>query len=146
MPQMWKNYAAGFMDNQVRVIDHDANDRTTSEGQAYAMFFALVANDGARFDGLLHWTEVNLASGDLASHLPAWSWGKAPNGKWGVLDVNSASDADVWMAYTLLEAGVAWKEAHYTWLGCACQENRGRRGDGNPGIGNRVAAGRERIP
>src|SRR5438105_1905284 len=90
---------AGFMDNQVRVIDHDSGDRTTSEGQAYATFFALVANDRSRFDGLLHWTEINLASGDLTSHLPAWSWGKNPNNKWGVLDSNSASDADLWMAY-----------------------------------------------
>jgi endoglucanase len=116
---LWKSYAAGFLDNQIRVIDHDANDRTTSEGQAYAMFFALVANDRARFDGLLHWTETNLAAGDLASQLPARSWGKGPNGKWGVLDRNSASDADVWMAYTLLEAGSAWKEVHYSWLGTA---------------------------
>lgn len=116
---LWKSYAVGFMDNQIRVIDHDAGDRTTSEGQAYAMFLALVANDRARFDGLLHWTETNLAGGDLTSHLPAWSWGKGPNGKWGVLDSNSASDADVWIAYALLEAGSAWKEAHYTWLGTA---------------------------
>src|SRR5689334_21392002 len=89
-PTLWKSYTAAFMDNQIRVIDHDANDRTTSEGQAYAMFFALVANERTRFDGLLHWTEMNLASGDLTSHLPAWSWGKGPNGKWGVIDTNSA--------------------------------------------------------
>ncbi len=88
---LWKSYAAGFMDNQIRVIDHDSGDRTTSEGQAYAMFFALVANDRSRFDGLLHWTEINLASGDLTSHLPGWSWGKNPSNKWGVLDNNSAS-------------------------------------------------------
>ncbi len=116
---LWKSYAAAFMDNQVRVIDHDAGDRTTSEGQAYAMFFALVANDRSRFDGLLHWTETNLASGDLATHLPSWLWGRGPNDKWGVLDSNSASDADVWMAYTLLQAGKAWNEPHYTSLGTA---------------------------
>src|SRR3989442_10032909 len=116
---LWKSYAAAFMDNQIRVIDHDAGDRTTSEGQAYAMFFALVANDRPRFDGLLRWTEVNLASGDLTSHLPAWAWGKGPNNKWGTIDSNSASDADVWIAYTLLQAGSAWKEPHYTWLGTA---------------------------
>ncbi len=116
---LWKSYAAGFMDNQIRVIDHDSGDRTTSEGQAYAMFFGLVANDRLRFDGLLHWTEINLASGDLTSHLPAWSWGKNPGNKWGVLDSNSASDADLWMAYALLEAGKAWNEPHYTWLGTA---------------------------
>ena len=118
-PAIWKSYGSTFMDNQIRVIDHDAGDRTTSEGQAYAMFFALVANDRERFDRLLRWTETNLASGDLTSHLPAWSWGKGPNNKWGVLDNNSASDADLWMAYSLLEAGSAWKEPRYTWLGTA---------------------------
>ena len=60
----------------MRVVDHDAGDRTTSEAQAYAMFFALVANDRPRFDGLLGWTERNLASGDLQLNLPAWLWGR----------------------------------------------------------------------
>ena len=116
-PSLWKSYTAAYMDNQVRVIDHEGGDRTTSEGQAYAMFFALVANDRSRFDGLLHWTEMNLAEGDLTAHLPAWSWGRDKNNKWGVLDTNSASDADVWMAYALLAAGKAWNDPHYTTIG-----------------------------
>lgn len=118
-PAIWKSYSAAFMDNQVRVIDHDSNNRTTSEGQAYGMFFALVANDRSRFDGLLRWTEQNLAQGDLASHLPAWLWGNNKNNQWGVLDGNSASDADLWMAYTLLEAGRAWNEPRYSRLGAS---------------------------
>ena len=116
---LWKSYSAAFMDNQVRVIDHDGGDRTTSEAQAYGMFFALVANDRARFDGLLKWTEVNLASGDLTNHLPAWLWGHSKDNRWEVLDSNSASDADLWMAYTLLEAGQAWNEPRYTSIGTA---------------------------
>lgn len=119
---LWRNYTSAFMDNQVRVIDHDAADRTTSEGQAYAMFFALVANDRARFDGLLRWTELNLASGDLRTHLPAWLWGRGANNQWAVLDGNSASDADVWLAYTLLEAGKAWNDSRYTELGAGLAE------------------------
>jgi endo-1,4-beta-D-glucanase Y len=118
-PSLWKSYTAGFMDRQVRVIDHNAGERTTSEGQAYGMFFALVANDRSRFDGLLHWTEQNLAQGDLSAHLPSWLWGRSANGQWRALDSNSASDADVWMAYTLLAAGKAWHEPHYTKLGIA---------------------------
>jgi len=114
---LWKSYASSFMDNQIRVIDRDAGDRTTSEAQAYAMFFALVANDRPRFDGLLRWTEVNLASGDLTGHLPAWLWGKGPKNNWGVLDGNPASDADLWLAYTLIEAGKAWNEPRYSSLG-----------------------------
>ena len=121
-PPLWRSYTSAFMDNQVRVIDHDASDRTTSEGQAYAMFFALVANDRARFDSLLRWTELNLASGDLTTHLPSWLWGRRANGEWGVIDANSASDADVWMAYTLLEAGRAWGQSRYAELGTALAE------------------------
>jgi endoglucanase len=116
---LWDSYAAAFTDNQVRVIDHDAGDRTTSEAQAYAMFFALVANDRSRFDGLLRWTERNLASGDLTTHSPAWLWGRSRDNRWTVLDSNPAADADVWMAYTLVEAGKAWGESKYTRLGIA---------------------------
>lgn len=118
-PRLWSSYATAFMDDQVRVIDRSDRDRTTSEGQAYALFFALVANDRERFDRLLAWTERNLASGDLSAHLPAWLWGRSQNNQWGVLDGNPASDADVWMAYTLLEAGAAWKEPRYTALGAS---------------------------
>jgi endo-1,4-beta-D-glucanase Y len=118
-PSLWRSYVTGFMDDQVRVIDHDAGDRTTSEGQAYGLFFALVANDRTRFDGLLHWTEKNLAAGDLTAHLPAWLWGCGANNQWGVLDSNSAADADLWIAYTLLEAGEAWNEPRYTKVGLA---------------------------
>ena len=78
------------------------------------MFFALVANDHARFDRMLAWTEVNLAQGDLTLHLPAWYWAKDSSGKWKVQDPNSASDADVWMAYTLLEAGRLWNSPRYS--------------------------------
>jgi endoglucanase len=114
---LWEQYTQRFMDGQGRIIDHDAGERTTSEGQSYALFFALVANDHARFDKLLHWTEENLAGGNLTERLPAWSWGQSPNGSWGVLDSNSAADSDLWIAYSLLEAGRLWHEPRYTQLG-----------------------------
>lgn len=116
---LWESYNRSIIDPQGRVIDHSAQDHTTSEGQAYAMFFALVANDRARFDRILHWTEINLASGDLSQHLPAWLWGKSPDGQWKPLDPHPASDADLWMAYTLLEAGRLWHDARYQKLGLA---------------------------
>ena len=115
-PSLWTSYASTFMDDQIRVIDRDAGDRTTSEGQAYGMFFALVANDRVRFDKLLRWTERNLAEGDLSTRLPAWLWGQGADDSWGVLDTNSASDADVWLVYTLYEAGDAWRDPQYTRL------------------------------
>jgi endoglucanase len=116
-PALYQSYVRAFLDNQIRVIDRDTGDRTTSEAQAYAMFFALVANDRSRFDGLLRWSELNLAAGDLTAQLPAWLWGRDSSDRWGVLDTNAAADADVWMAYVLLEAGRAWNDQRYTAIG-----------------------------
>jgi endo-1,4-beta-D-glucanase Y len=114
---LWQAYAGHFIDDQGRVIDRSAGDRTTSEGQAYALFFALVDNDQARFAKLLKWTEVNLAGGDLTVRLPAWNWGKTSGGEWKVRDDNPASDADLWLAFTLLEAGRLWHDPRYANLG-----------------------------
>lgn len=114
---LWNSYAARFIDAQGRVIDSQGGARTTSEGQAYAMFFALAANDRACFDRVLTWTQANLANGNLQTQLPAWLWGKTKDGEWKMLDPNPASDADIWMAYTLVEAGRLWKNPIYTNLG-----------------------------
>lgn len=114
----WGKFRTHFIEESGRVIDPSTPDsRTTSEGQAYSMFFALVANDQESFSRILRWTEDNLAAGDLTSRLPAWLWGKKTDGSWGVLDRNAAADADLWMAYTLIEAGHLWKKPKYRALG-----------------------------
>ncbi|EON11427.1 cellulose synthase complex periplasmic endoglucanase BcsZ [Pandoraea sp. SD6-2] len=114
----WTRFKAGFLSDDGRVVDHSTNDqRTVSEGQAYALTFALIANDRATFDKVLDWTISNLAQGDLTAHLPAWLWGKKDDAQWGVLDGNPASDADMWIAYALGEAGRLWTERRYTALG-----------------------------
>jgi endo-1,4-beta-D-glucanase Y len=115
--RLWQAYAGRFISSDGRVIDPQGGDRTTSEGQSYALFFALVNNDRTRFDKVLGWTEGNLAAGDLGAHLPAWSWGKGKDGNWGALDTNSASDSDLWIAYDLIEAGRLWADPHYAILG-----------------------------
>lgn len=114
---LWEAFKLSFIDARGRVVDHDAGERTTSEGQSYAMFFALAAGDKETFDRLLGWTEQNLAAGDLKSHLPAWLWGRADDGSWRVLDQNSASDADLWLSYTLLQASESWGSERYETLG-----------------------------
>ena len=111
----WQQFKHDFLSADGRVIDvGSADSRTVSEGQSYALFFALVANDRPAFDAILQWTERNLAQGDLTAHLPAWLWGRADDGQWRVLDANASSDADLWIAYALLEAGRAWHERSYT--------------------------------
>lgn len=109
----WDGFKKAFVSDDGRVIDHSQADlRTVSEGQAYGLFFALVAQDRKTFDSLLNWTENNLSSGNLGKQLPAWIWGKQGE-NWGVIDANSASDADLWIAYTLLEAARVWCHAPY---------------------------------
>ncbi len=115
--RLWGSYQQRFVDPQGRVIDWSEGGVTTSEAQSYALFFALVADDRGLFQKILHWTEANLAQGSLARHLPAWRWGRRPNGSWGILDHNSAADADLWLAYTLIQAGRLWGRADYTATG-----------------------------
>lgn len=118
----WEQYQRDYISAEGRVIDPSTPSQiTTSEGQSYGLFFALVANDRAMFEKLLQWTENHLASGDLSAHLPAWQWGKkrpqVDDSPWGILDSNSASDADLWIAYNLLEAGRLWQSRRFLTLG-----------------------------
>ncbi|WP_394559517.1 cellulose synthase complex periplasmic endoglucanase BcsZ [Aquipseudomonas alcaligenes] len=109
----WERFKVDLVSADGRVIDPAQARITTSEGQAYGLFFALVANDRESFRQLLGWTENNLSGGHLGKRLPAWKWGQDEQGKWRVLDGNNASDADLWIAYSLLEAGRLWAVAEY---------------------------------
>ncbi|TDN63424.1 endoglucanase [Paraburkholderia sp. BL10I2N1] len=119
----YRTFVERFVQADGRVIDFSTPEqKTTSEGQSYGLFFALVANDRATFDRLLGWTRANLAGNQFDAsnvRLPSWAWGKKPDGSYGVLDPNSASDSDVWIAYDLLQAGRLWQEPTYTKLGQA---------------------------
>jgi endoglucanase len=140
--RLWQAYAGRFITADGRVLDPQSGDRTTSEGQSYALFFALVNNDRARFDKLLAWTSSNLASGDLGAHLPAWSWGKAKDGHWGALDPNSASDSDLWIAFDLIEAGRLWNDLQYATTGRRLAELISRKEVADlPGFGPAILPG-----
>ncbi len=116
---LWESFRRHAIQSDGRVIERRANDRTTSEAQAYALFFALVANDRGQFERLLSWTQNNLANGDLRKQQPAWLWGPDTASRWRVLDANPAADADFWLAYTLLEAGRLWQVPDYIVTGRA---------------------------
>ncbi|CAB3808973.1 Endoglucanase [Paraburkholderia caffeinitolerans] len=162
----WDAFKHDLLSADGRVIDASTPRQVTvSEGQSYALFFALVANDRQSFDKILTWTENNLAQGDLASHLPGWIWGRTDIGEdgaalpasgasgasasaaaqkpaWGVIDTHSASDADLWIAYTLLEAGRLWNVRRYTALGMLIARNVLRQESADlPGLGRTVLPG-----
>lgn len=111
---LWTQFKAHFIQKNGRVLDASTPKmHSSSEGQSYAMFFALVANDPETFEKLWTWSVVNLADGNIKTTLPAWIWGRDDDGKWGILDKNSASDSDLWFAYDLLEAGRIWGRQDY---------------------------------
>ncbi|WP_346826685.1 cellulose synthase complex periplasmic endoglucanase BcsZ [Serratia inhibens] len=140
----WQQYKQFYISDEGRVIDPSSPNRiTTSEGQSYGLFFALVANDRSAFDKLLEWTENNLAAGDLSAHLPAWLWGEDDKKRWTVLDTNTASDADLWIAYNLLEAGRLWKSRRYQTLGTLLLQRIGREEVADiPGLGLMLLPGK----
>lgn len=111
---LWQAFTTHFIQADGRVLDASTPQKqSTSEGQSYGMFFALVANDRARFDLMWRWSVANLFGGALPGRLPAWLWGQAPDGAWRVLDPNSASDADLWFVYALAEAARLWGHPAY---------------------------------
>jgi endoglucanase len=120
----WAKFKQLYLSEDGRVVDASTDQRVTvSEGQAYALLFALVGNDRVGFDTVLEWTRNNLAHGDLGHSLAAWKWGRAADGRWTVLDANSASDADVWMSYALAEAARLWRTPAYGDISRALSES-----------------------
>ncbi|WP_226954954.1 cellulose synthase complex periplasmic endoglucanase BcsZ [Mesopusillimonas faecipullorum] len=110
----WQVFVDHFLQADGRVLDASTSKQhSSSEGQSYGMFFALVANDRQTFERMWRWTVDNLAQGDIGKHLPAWIWGRDEQGNWGVMDDNSASDAELWFIYALLEAGRRWRRDDY---------------------------------
>ena len=115
---LWPAAARRLITPEGRVLDFSSGNRTTSEGQAYCLFFSLITNDQTRFGRILQWTRNHLAGGDLAANLPAWLFGAPAAGvPPSILDANSAADADLWIAYTLLQAGRHWRQPRYEELG-----------------------------
>jgi len=111
---LWNDFKTNYIKPDGRVVAGSSPQfQSFSEGQAYAMVFALIANDSKTFDQLWRWSIANLFNNNVDSRLPAWTWGRTEDGAWKVLDENSASDADIWYAYALLEAGRLWQRKDY---------------------------------
>ncbi|HEY1051612.1 MAG TPA: cellulose synthase complex periplasmic endoglucanase BcsZ [Prosthecobacter sp.] len=113
----WSAFTGRFLQEDGRIVDLTFEQKSTSEGQSYGLFLALVANDRKSFESILRWSSLNLAHAELGKRLPAWHWGKKEDGSWGIKDPNPASDADLFFAYALLEAARLWKEPSYEQLG-----------------------------
>ncbi|WP_081768731.1 cellulose synthase complex periplasmic endoglucanase BcsZ [Herbaspirillum sp. RV1423] len=111
---LWESWASRYVQDDGRVLESSMKqNHSTSEGQAYGMLFALIGNDPARFEHLWTWTVANMLGSDPATRLPGWLWGQGKDGQWQLQDANSASDADLWIAYALLEASRLWQRPDY---------------------------------
>lgn len=117
LEQSWTIYRQQFIQEDGRVIDYQDSDRSTSEGQAYAMLRAVMINDPTTFELTLNWAENNLHrlsdKGQPTDQLWAWKWGQAKPGKWGPIDRNFASDADIDAITSLILASRRWNRPEY---------------------------------
>lgn len=114
--ESWDSYRRRFIQRDGRVIDYEASDRSTSEGQAYAMLRAVLIDDAATFALTLNWGENNLKrlqNGKPVDSLWAWKWGRIDDGSWGSIDENFASDADIDAITALILASRRWNRPEY---------------------------------
>jgi len=101
----WQSYRQHFITPAGQVKVPEQGGGTISEAQAYAMLRAVWANDKTTFVRVYGWTYRHLSRASLyGDHLLAWRWGRLPDGNWGLLDANSATDADLDYALALILA------------------------------------------
>ena len=119
LAESWNAYRQRFIQEDGRVIDWEAESRSTSESQAYAMLRAVLADDPETFARTLQWAEDNLArptssqpDAPLSDQLWSWNWGKRGD-RWVVLDPNFATDGDIDAATALILASRRWNKPDY---------------------------------
>jgi endo-1,4-beta-D-glucanase Y len=101
----WQSYCRHFLTPEGRLRLSEEGGGTISEAQAYTLLRAVWANDAAVFARVYAWTYQNLSrTRTHGDSLLAWRWGRRPDGSWGVLDANSAADADLDYALALVLA------------------------------------------
>jgi endo-1,4-beta-D-glucanase Y len=93
----WNEYKTRFIADDGRVIDKRNDDITHSEAVGYALYLAYKNKDLKTFNKVYRWYKDNLKKNDAG--LIPWKWGKDDKGKWHVLDHNSATDGNLWIAY-----------------------------------------------
>ena len=112
---LWQTYKDTYVETGTsRTVDPQAEGVTTSEGESYTMMRAVWMDDQETFAESWQWTKDNLQRDD---GLMAWKFGELADGTYGIQqDVgggNSATDADVDIAFALLMAYSRWKEDNY---------------------------------
>jgi len=115
--ELWSTYKKTTLEQtSSRTLDKSLDNITTSEGQSYTMLRSVWMDDMETFDKSWQWTKDNAQRED---HLISWRYGKLANGTYGIQTdrggQNTASDADVDIALSLLMASGRWKDPKYKW-------------------------------
>jgi endo-1,4-beta-D-glucanase Y len=101
----WQSYRLLFITPEGQVQLPEQGGGTISEAQAYALLRAVWAGDKTTFVRVYGWTYRHLSRTlQYGDHLLAWRWGRLPGGSAGVLDANTATDADLDYALALILA------------------------------------------
>ena len=106
----WVHYKSRFLMPDGRIIDTGNNNVSHTEGQGFAMLFAVSSQDRASFDKIWNWTEKNLKN----SKTGLFYWRYNPGESNPVADKNNASDGDVLIAWALLKADTRWHDKRYS--------------------------------
>lgn len=112
----WERYKERYLEQDTyRTVDRQRDNITTSEGQSYTMIRAVWMDDKETFDGAWQWSQDNLQR--EKDSLFSWLFGERSDGTYGVLiqenGLNTASDADVDIALSLLFAYARWQDTDY---------------------------------
>ena len=115
LADLWSVYKETYLQSSSgRTVDRQADGITTSEGQSYTMMRAVWMDDQETFADSWQWTKDNLQRDDS---LMAWKFGELADGTFGIQTEagggNSATDADVDIAFALLMAYSRWKDDDY---------------------------------
>lgn len=109
--QVWRLFKERFIQDDGRVIDRMNNGNTHSESVGYALVFALHHDDWQTFEKVYGWLHDNLKKNEQG--LYGWHWGEREDGSWGMLDMNNATDGDMWIARALILAHQKKKKQEY---------------------------------
>lgn len=114
--ELWNNYKANNIEKSSnRTLDESQSNITTSEGQSYTMLRSVWMDDKKTFDDSWKFSKNNLQR--KSDNLLSWKFGQKVDGSYGLLtDIggqNTASDADVDTALSLLMAYSRWNDPAY---------------------------------